>query len=149
MSDTHIDIANYADKILSKEDRPLFEEAVAAGKSGALRATYVMIWLACAEALKRRFREAQKRDHAAGQIVGGIKSKERDHKSVDKFVLEEAKGYGFVSDSGYTILNHIYEMRCLYAHPYEEAPSQEQVSCAASIGRIHQFFIIVLRSLTF
>jgi hypothetical protein len=92
-----------------------------------------MIWLACAESLKRRFREAQKRDGAAGRIVGDIENKEKEHKAVDKFVLTKAHEYGFISDSGHTVLNHIYEMRCLYGHPYEEAPSQEQVSHAAAV----------------
>jgi len=128
-----VDLSNYANKILADEDRPLFDDAVQAGKAGALRAAYVMIWLSCAESLKRRFREAQKRDSAAGRIVGDIETKEREHKSVDKFVLGKAHEYGFVSDSGLTILNHVYEMRCLYGHPYEEAPSQEQVSHAAAV----------------
>jgi hypothetical protein len=128
-----IDLSDYAKNIHSTEDHPLFDDAVEAGKAGALRAAYVMIWLACAESLKRRFREAQKRDGAAGKIVGDIEAKEREHKAVDKFVLTKAHEYGFVSDSGHTILNHIYEMRCLYGHPYEEAPSQEQVSHAAAV----------------
>ena len=127
-----VDLSRYANNILANEDHPLFDDAVEAGKAGALRAAYVMIWLACAESLKRRFREAQKRDGAAGRIFGEIEAKEREHKAVDKFVLEKAHEYGFVSDSGHTILNHVYEMRCLYGHPYEEAPSQEQVSHAAA-----------------
>ena len=128
-----VDLSHYADNILAAEDRPLFDDAVEAGKAGALRAAYVMIWLACAESLKRRFREAQKRDSAAGEIVGQIETKEKEHKAVDKFVLKKAHEYGFVSDSGHTVLNHVYEMRCLYGHPYEEAPSQEQVSHAAAV----------------
>lgn len=128
-----VDLSKYVAKILADEDRPLFDEAVEAGKAGALRAAYVMIWLACAESLKRRFREAQKRDSAAGRIAGDIEKKERERKSVDKFVLDKAHEYGFLSDSGHTILNHVYEMRCLYGHPYEEAPSQEQVSHAAAV----------------
>lgn len=127
-----VDLSNYADNIRAAEDRPLFDDAVEAGKAGALRAAYVMIWLACAESLKRRFREAQKRDGAAGRIVGDIENKEKEHKAVDKFVLTEAHKYGFISYSGLTVLNHIYEMRCLYGHPYEEAPLQEQVSHAAA-----------------
>jgi len=132
-----VDLTDYSDRILAAEDRPLFEDAVAAGKVGALRAAYVMIWLACAESLKRRFREAQKRDSAAGKTVGEIEDKERDHKAVDKFVLDKAHEYGFLSDSGHTVLNHVYEMRCFYGHPYEEAPSQEQVSHAAAMAVEH------------
>ena len=128
-----VDLSSYAKNILASEDHPLFDDAVEAGKAGALRAAYVMIWLACAESLKRRFREAQKRDGAAGRIFGEIEAKEREHRAVDKLVLEKAHEYGFVSDSGHTTLNHVYEMRCLYGHPYEEAPSQEQVSHAAAV----------------
>lgn len=128
-----IDLSNYASQILAVEDNPLFADAVAAGKVGAFRAAYVMIWLACAESLKRRFREAQKRDGAAAKIVGEVESKERDHRAVDKFVLAKAHEYGFVSDSGHAILTHVYDMRCLYGHPYEEAPSKEQVAHAAAV----------------
>ena len=127
-----VDLTSYATDILADEDKPLFGEAVVAGKAGALRAAYVMIWLACAESMKRRFRAAAQRDHAAAKIAGDIAKKERDHKSVDKFVLDEAKEYGFLSDSAHTELNHVYDMRCLYGHPYEEAPSLEQVSHAAA-----------------
>jgi hypothetical protein len=128
-----VDISKYAENILSIEDRPLFEDAIGACKGGSLRAAYVMIWLACAESLKRRFREAQKRDAKAGIIVGEIKTKEMGHQAVDKFVLEKALEYGFISDSSHILLNHIYEMRCLYGHPYEESPSEEQVFHAAAI----------------
>jgi hypothetical protein len=33
----------------------------------------------------------------------------------------------------FTILLNIYEMRCLYGHPYEEAPTDEQVTHAAAM----------------
>lgn len=128
-----VDLKRYAAQILADEDHPLFDDAVQAAKVDALRAAYVMIWLACAESLKRRFREAQQRDGAAGRIVGDIEAKEKEHKSVDKLVLDKAKEYGFLSDPAHTVLNHVYEMRCLYGHPYEAAPSPEQVSHAAAV----------------
>ena len=127
-----VNLSNYAEKILSNEDLPLFDDAVEAAKAGVLRAAYLLIWLACAESLKRRFREASMRDRAASRIVRSVEEKERDHKAVDKLVLDKAKEYGFLSDSSHTVLNHIYVMRCLYGHPYEESPTMEQVSHAAS-----------------
>ena len=127
-----IDLSEYGKRILSDEDRPLFDEAIEIGKAGAFRASYILIWLSCAESLKRRFREAQKRDGDAGKIVGEIESKEKDQRAVDIFLLNKAKNYGFISDSSFTILTHIYEMRCIYGHPYEEMPSKEQVSHAAA-----------------
>ena len=83
------DISLYAARIHDDEDRPLFDDAVKAAEAGALRGAYVMVWISCAESIKRRFREAQKRDDAAGKIVGEFDQKERDHKSVDKFVLDK------------------------------------------------------------
>lgn len=127
-----VDLSSYTDRILTNADRPLFEDAVKAAKANALRAAYVMIWLSCAESLKRRFREAQKRDGEAGKIVGQIEQMEKDQKSSDKFILKKAHEYGFLSNSDHTVLNHVYEMRCIYGHPYEEAPSVEQVSHAAA-----------------
>jgi len=128
-----IDLSPYAQMISEEEDRPLFLEAVEAVKVNALRAAYVMIWLACAESFKRRFREAQKRDSAAGKIVGDIVKKENEQKAVDKFILDKSLEYGFLSTTGHRALNHVYEMRCLYVHPYESAPSPEQVMHAAAV----------------
>ena len=47
-------------------------------------------------------------------------------------ILEKAKNYGFISASGYISLKNIYKMRCIYGHPYEEAPSKEEVLNAAN-----------------
>lgn len=126
-----VDLEPYAGTILAEADRPLFHEAVLATRANALRASYVMIWLACAESLKRRFREVGQRDAVGKRVAGDISSKERQHKSVDKFVLDKAKEYGFLSDSEHGELNYVYDRRCVYAHPYEEAPTAAQVSHAA------------------
>ena len=126
-----LDLKDYFNRILEEEDKPLFEDAVKAAIAGAMRGAYVLIWLSCAESLKRRFREAQKRDGSAGKIYGNIKELEKQHKPIDKFVLDKALDYGFLSDSAHNVLNHIYEMRCVYGHPYEEEPSEEQNTHAA------------------
>ena len=74
--DGAVDLTPDAGKILAGEDKPLFAEAVVAAQANALRAAHLMTWLACAESLKRRFREAGKRDSTAGKIAGDILSKE-------------------------------------------------------------------------
>lgn len=125
-------IDKYAGSILDAADRPLFEEAAKAMSVGALRAAYVMVWLSCAESLKRRFREAAIRDGAAGRIVGDIEDKESKQQAVDKMLIERARKYGFISESAKLQLLHIYSMRNVYGHPYEEAPKEEQVVDAAS-----------------
>ena len=127
-----VDLSGYADEITAEDDLPLFEEAVRSAGIGALRAAYMMIWLACAESLKRRFREAKLRDDTAGKIVGEIEDQEKEHRAIDKYLLDQAHEYGFLSDSGQAMLNQVYEMRCLYAHPYQEAPSPEKVTDAAA-----------------
>ncbi len=127
-----VDLTEYLEKILSPEDAPLFIDAVEAAKVGALRAAYVMIWLSCAESLKRRFREAQQRDKKASRVISKIKDKEKKHNSVDQYVLDSARDYGFISDSTHNTLSHIYTRRCVYAHPYEEAPSKEEMIHAAA-----------------
>ncbi|OGV78384.1 MAG: hypothetical protein A3K19_20175 [Lentisphaerae bacterium RIFOXYB12_FULL_65_16] len=132
-----VDLSRYLENVLASEDRPLLEEADLAAKAGALRGAYVLVWLACAESLKRRFREAQKRDGNAGKIVGDIETKEKEHKAVDKLVLDKAKEYGFIDDTAYAELFHVYEMRCVYGHPYEVSPLAEQLVGAAAVVSRH------------
>ena len=127
-----VDLDKYSGHIESIDDITLLQEATKAAKAGALRAAYIMVWIACAESLKRRFREAQPRDNEAGKIVGEFESMEQQHSAVDKFLLTKALEYGFVSDSGYAHLLQIYENRCIYGHPYEEAPSPEKLKDAAA-----------------
>ena len=127
-----VDLSEYVCRILAIEDHPLFDEAVSAANTGALRAAYIMIWLACAESLKRRFKVASTRDNAAGKIAGQVGLLEKQHQAVDKVLLDKAKDYGFVSDSGHQSLFHIYQMRSIYGHPYEEGPSVEAVKDAAA-----------------
>ena len=131
-SSYEVDLGKYVGLILSSEDRPLFEDAVKAGQVGALRAAYLVIWLSCAESLKRRFREAQTRDSAAGKIVGQIEGMEQSRRSVDTFLVDKARDYGFISDTEHAQLLQIYDNRCIYGHPYETAPSPEKVTDAAA-----------------
>ena len=126
-----IDLSEYQNKVLADEDKPLFDEAVKSAQVGALRGAYILLWLSCLESLKRKFQEAATRDHTAGKIVGKLKNKEENHRSPDKTILCDAKEYGFLSDVAYQKLEHIYDMRNVFGHPYEEAPSVEEVRHAA------------------
>jgi len=128
-----IDLTQYKKQILAEEDKLLFDEVKKCTKVGALRAAYIMIWIACAESLKRRFKEASKRDSNARKIVRKITELERNYKPIDTYVLEEAHKYGFVSSSTYEKLKNIYTFRCVYAHPYEEAPTVEELLSSVSI----------------
>ena len=124
----------YLDRVVESDDRPLLVEAINAAAAGARRGAYILTWLACAESLKRRFRAAQVRDGNARKIASMITDKEEKQNSVDRYVLDQARDYGFITQAGHIQLGHIYTMRNVYGHPYEEAPSQEQlVSAIATV----------------
>jgi len=128
---------SYAEAIPDAEDRVLFAEAVKAAKAGVLRGAYVLVWLSCAESLKRRFRAVRSRDATAKRVAGEIERMEVAHKAIDMFVLNKSKEFGFVDDAGFARLKHIYEMRCLYGHPYERQPREEDlISAAAAVTEL-------------
>lgn len=127
------DITKYTANILTDDDRPLFQEAVTSALHGAPRGAYILIWIACAEGLKRKFREAALRNGQANKIVSQIIQMENQQKSVDVFILTKAKEYGFIDDVAFQKLEHVYKMRCVYGHPYEAAPDDEELINAAAV----------------
>jgi hypothetical protein len=127
------DISEYTAKILTEEDLPLFQEAVASALHGAPRGAYILIWIACAEGLKSKFHEAVLRDGSANKSIKRIEQAESNHHSADMVILDEAKNYGFIDDLAYQKLKYVYDMRCVYGHPYGTAPSDEELASAASV----------------
>ena len=124
-------LEDYCSQILAVDDKVLFEEAVNSAKGGALRAAYLMVWISCAESLKRKFKEASIRDHNAGKCLEKIEEKEDNKHSSDKCILDQSLEYGFIDTAAHTKLLHIYTMRCLYGHPYEKAPTETELQSAA------------------
>lgn len=122
----------YIANILDETDKVLFVEAADSAKAGAFRAAYILIWLCCAESLKRRFNAVKSRDGIATKVAGQIERIEADKKSIDMFVLGSSRDYGFLDDAGYTRLSHVYDMRCIYGHPYEKQPGEEELVAAAA-----------------
>src|SRR5579859_3141074 len=108
------DLSKYTAGILTEDDRPLFQEAVVSALHGAPRGAYILVWIACAEGLKRKFHEAALRDSKANKVLGDIAQKEAQQKSVDLFILSSAKDYGFIDDVGFQRLEYVYKMRCIY-----------------------------------
>lgn len=125
---------DYLTKVHDADDKPLLEEAIKDANAGALRSAYIMTWLSCAESIKRRFKVAAPRDGAANKVVGNYEQKEREAKSIDMFLLEKARDYGFVTGADYLRLKQIYEKRCLFGHPYETAPLESEVVDAMSVA---------------
>jgi hypothetical protein len=129
-----IDATTHTTQIPSPEDRPLIEEAIRAANAGALRGGYILIWLACAESIKRRFVFASARDGAAAKIQGDWEQKEKDAKSIDLFLLNSAESYGMLTPTDALSLRQIYEKRCVFGHPYEKSPSIEEFIGALSVA---------------
>ena len=123
---------DYAKQVLDEQDRVLFDEAVKAANAGVLRGEYVLVWLSCAESLKRRFRAVRSRDATATRVSGEVERREAAHGSIDQLLLKESKDYGFIDDAGFARLSHIYEMRCVYGHPYERQPNEEDLVASAA-----------------
>jgi len=127
-------LTNFRDKILSQEDKPLFDEAIASAEGGALRGAYILVWICCAESLKRKLREAATRDNRAQQIITEIETREASRQSADSLILKRANEYELIDDVALQKLTYIYDMRCVYGHPYESAPTKEELLNAVSVA---------------
>jgi hypothetical protein len=124
-------LADLETEVLDEQDRILFHEAVMSASCGARRGAYILVWISCAESLKRRFSAVSARDATAKRVAGEVSRKEAAHAAIDMYVLEEARKYGFIDDPAHARLKHVYEMRCVYGHPYERQPTEEELLAAA------------------
>lgn len=121
-------------KILDEADRVIFDEAVRCLSAEALRAAHIMTWISVAESLKRKFTVMGQRDAEMGRILGKIKELERQDRPIDKFLLTKAQEFGVIADEEARKLEHVREMRNIYAHPSEAGPSKEEVVAALVIS---------------
>ncbi|MDB5161076.1 MAG: VrlM [Candidatus Saccharibacteria bacterium] len=126
-------LSDYQTEILAAEDKPLFDEAVISAQGGALRGAYILVWLSCAESLKRKFKEAATRDNRAFQITTEIEAREASRQSADALILKRANEYELIDGVAFQKLTYVYDMRCVYGHPYESAPTEEELISAASV----------------
>lgn len=118
----------YLEKVLDEQDKILFSEAVKSANLYMYRSAYIMAWLTCMESLKRKFDECAKYgDEKAIKNKEEIKEIEKKHGAADKKILELSKEYGLINESEYEKLLQHYVWRSVYAHPYKEAPSYENV----------------------
>ena len=127
-----VDISYFLEQIEYGEDKIIFDEAVKSANVGALRSAYIMIWISCAESLKRRFKTMQHGDNEVIQIVKDITSVEESGKPVDKILIAKAKHIDIINQYEHDRLELIYKGRCVYGHPYEVEPSIAQIVSAAS-----------------
>ena len=122
-----------SNRILHEEDRSMFEDVAKTIRAKANRSAYIMIWITCAESLKRRLQWASDRDSQAGKLLGKIEEAEEKHHAVDSMLVDSCKIIGVISDVESTRLMQIYENRNLYGHPYNMAPDQASILSAVNI----------------
>lgn len=125
-----IGFQRFASMVCREEDKPLVNEAIICAENGARRAAYILVWIACAESLKVRLKTAAIRDNVAGKILGIIEQAEKAHKAIDSLLLDEGKQYGLISDVEHQELLHVLTSRNIFAHPYSQEPTAEQLLAA-------------------
>lgn len=123
------------EKISEAVDRPLFEEAVTCFEAGALRASYIMVWISVAESLRNRFSAMARRgDGQAGKILKELERLERQNQATDLYLLDQAKVLGLVTDEQHDKLGHLRAMRNRYAHPTGRGPTEQETLAALEIA---------------
>ena len=121
------------EQVLHEEDRCLFDEVVKIVRVGANRSAYIMVWIACAESLKRRLKWAAEKDNQAGKLLGAIEEAERKHHAVDAALIDASQKTGVLSDVEKTHLLQIYENRNIFGHPYNVAPDNASLLAALNV----------------
>jgi hypothetical protein len=115
-------------KIHDDNDKPLFEEIVGCLQAGFLRSSYIMSWIGIAENLKNKILQSSNLgDAAAAAALVVIQDAENNKKSVDKIILEKAGELNLIDSNERNTLEYLWTQRCVFAHPYETSPNEEQV----------------------
>lgn len=119
------------DKVSKKEDKDLFEEAVGSYLAGYNRASYIMTWVTIVESLKNRIHEyANLENKVAIGALSNIESAEKAKRSVDLKIIEEAKNCNLLDENEYQTIEFLWKQRCIFAHPYQKSPSEEEIKLA-------------------
>jgi len=123
-----IKIKHLRKSIFDKKDLILFDEALKCFENEAYRASLILIWICTAASLRNKFKDMAVHDSEIGKIVKEIEKMERQEKSTDRFILQKSLEIGVISSHEYfEKLDHIRNMRNLYAHPIGKKPEIEEV----------------------
>lgn len=118
------------DAILDDKDRDFVAEIVELLERNHLRAAFIMSWLVCIEGLRRKIQEASNYSEAAKQSWTEITNQEKAKMPADKWIITEAAKLNLISSVEKGSLNRLYEQRCIFAHPYEQTPTYNEVIVA-------------------
>lgn len=122
-------------QIVEDRDKVLFDEAVNCLNGNALRAAYITTWISTAESLKLKFYDMSSRDHEIKKkVIGKIEDLEQKQRPTDSFLIRSAKDFGLISAEQSKKLEHMKDMRGVYAHPLNAAPSDSEVELAIELS---------------
>ena len=124
------DFKVFRKKISEKQDFALFDEIEKCYKTNALRMAYIATWIAIAESLRNKIAVMAEKDSLADKAKMNIEESENKHFAVDRLILDKAKELSIISDVDYPQIEYILTMRNLYAHPYNIAPTIQEVELA-------------------
>ncbi|QDQ03196.1 hypothetical protein FOH38_23675 [Lysinibacillus fusiformis] len=122
-------------KIIEEADKVLFREVISCYESKAYRAAFIINWLMIVESLKAKFEEIANTDsNIKKNVIDKLRDFESKNNATDKFLIEEAKNYGWIDKEETLKLHHMYKLRGAYAHPLKLAPKDYEVKCAIKQG---------------
>lgn len=112
------------ESISDKEDKVLIKDAIELCKQNQCRAAFIIGWLACAESLRRRIKFLGKTSNNAKKVFQHIESEEDSKHSIDSLLINESSNLEIITPIEKSKLEYFYKLRCIYCHPYENAPNK-------------------------
>jgi hypothetical protein len=123
-----IEIRELENKILNETDKILFYESVKCLESKTYRAGYILAWISIVESLKRKITDlANTGDKQTQESLKKIENLEKNEKSADIQIITEALNVSLVEIDDHKKLQFFWGQRCLFAHPYEKAPTEDEL----------------------
>jgi len=134
MANAHISnlLDSYIEQVANPRDKVLFTEAIQAAEASALRAAYMMLWLACVESWKWKLQELATRNLEAAKVIEEIENLEFKKQPTHEYLLKQANKFGLLMSKHYSKLEHIYILQRAYSRPYEKHPKMEEFITDAS-----------------
>ncbi|MCD8406285.1 hypothetical protein LNI88_11620 [Tenacibaculum dicentrarchi] len=115
-------------QIINTEDLILFNECTGCLQNNYNRASYILAWLMIIESLKRKIHLfSNLGDPKATTAKQRIENAENNNLSTDKMIFEEAKTCGILNQTDSSVMNFLWQQRCLFAHPYNQQPEIDEV----------------------
>ncbi|CAA0243745.1 hypothetical protein [Tenacibaculum maritimum] len=128
MDDNKKWIEELKERIIDDNDIVLFNEATNCFLAKNYRASYIMSWICIVESLKKKIQLfSNLGDLTAVEAFNQIETFEEEKKSTDKLIYQESNKCGIIDNADLSTINFLWEQRCLFAHPYNKQPEEDEV----------------------